>query len=312
MRRLNKLLIGIIIVISVLGASWIIVGKITAFELHVTTDENGIVLVDYGIIKNVDIGVQRNPVVSGQKALQFYNDYLKTGNETSKNFLINNADWLLSSAQKKDNYLIFEYDFPWPPYDLPPNWHDAMAQSRAIHVLLKTHEVTSEQKYLDGAKLLLNAFFVEVKDGGVTYKSENGWWYEHYAHKDGKSPRVLNAHIISMLEIHEYYKYTNDTDAKFLFEQGLTSVKNELNNYDLNGYSYYNVLGKPSSIKYHDMHIRLTQQLYEITNEKVINEYHEKWKNCNDFCKIWEKNLANIKRLPKTLEPYFSNASMTG
>ena len=297
MTRLHQLLIRIVIVMAVLGASWIIIGKITTFDWQISTDENGIVLVDYGIINNVDIGVQRNPVISGKKALEFYNDYLKTENETSKNFLINNADWLLSSVQKKDNYLIFEYDFPWPPYDLTPNWHDAMAQSRGIQVLLKTHEVTGKQKYLDGAKLLLNTFFVDVRDGGVTYKSDDGWWYEHYAHKDGTASRVLNGHIAALFGIQEYYRYTNDTDAQFLFEEGVRAVKNELPNYDLNGYSYYDVLGTPSPLKYQDIHIRQTMQLYEITNDESFKKYHEKWKSCDYFCKIWEKNVANLKRL---------------
>jgi uncharacterized protein YyaL (SSP411 family) len=46
-----------------------------------------------------------------------------------------------------------------------------MAQGRALQALIKAHEVTGQNKYLDSAKMLLNSFFVELKDGGVTYKT---------------------------------------------------------------------------------------------------------------------------------------------
>jgi hypothetical protein len=48
--------------------------------------------------------------------------------------------------------------------------------------------------------LLLNSFFVEVKDGGVTYKTPTErWWYEGYAHIGSKEVRNINAMIIDVL-----------------------------------------------------------------------------------------------------------------
>jgi len=253
----------------------------------ITFDEEGIPINDYGTILDTNIGKQRNPVTISQRGLAYYNVYQETGNQTSKQFFINTADWLIENAHNKGDYSIFEYDFPYPQYDMPASsWHDGMAQGRAIEVLIRAHNVTNDQKYLDESKLLLNAFFVDVQDDGVTYKSDDGWWYEHYAHRDGKAPRILNAHIFSMLGIYDYYQYTNDTDAKFLFDQGVISLKNNLPIYDLNGYSYYNVLGDPAPPKYHKIHIKLTNDLYEITNEEIFKEYHDKWKNCNDICKL--------------------------
>lgn len=243
-------------------------------------------------------------MISGEKSLKFYNDFVNTGNQTSKKYLINNADWILENFQNKGNYLIYEYDFPFPLFDLPLYWHDGMAQSRSIQVLIKAHQLTNDTKYMDGADLLLNALFVEVKDGGTTYKTnDKGWWYEHYAHIEGNEPRILNGHMAILLGIYEYYEYTNDKDAKFLFDQGIVALTNDLPLYDLNGYSYYDIHKKPASIKYHNYHINLTQKLYEITNEEKIKEFHDKWENCDNFCKMWEKNWANVKRLPESLQP---------
>ena len=256
----------------------------------ITFDEEGIPIVDYGTILDTNVGKHRNPVTISQRGLGYYSEYQETGNQTSKQFFINTVDWLIENAHNKGNYSIFEYDFPYPIYDMPTSWHDGMAQGRAIEVLIRAHNITNNQKYLDESKLLLNAFFVDVQDDGVTYKSDDGWWYEHYAHRDGKSPRVLNAHMFSMLGIYDYYQYTNDTDAKFLFEQGLTAIKNDLPKYDFNGFSYYDALGT-IVLKYHKIHVSQTKELYEITNEEIFKEYHEKWKNCDDFCQFIQKKI---------------------
>jgi hypothetical protein len=74
---------------------------------------------------------------------------------------------------------------------------------------------------LDFANRFLNSFFVEVENGGVTYKTKNGYWYEEYACKGGKESRVLNGMMFALLGIHEYLKYTNDAKARFLFNKGV-------------------------------------------------------------------------------------------
>lgn len=126
------------------------------------------------------------------------------------------------------------------------------------------------------AKKLLNSFFVEVKDGGVTYKtSQNGWWYEEYADNGGKDSRVLNGMMFAVLGIHEYYEYTNDSDAKYLFDQGILSLKMSISKYDNNGHSYYDILKNPPE-KYHKVHKQL-DMLYNITNEEIFKEYRDKW-----------------------------------
>ncbi len=254
-------------------------------------DDNGIPFTDYKTIEGIYIGKQRNPVISSMFAISYYDDYVITGNETAKLFFFSNADWLVSYSKLRGNYSIYEYEFPWPKYNLPLFWTDGMAQGKAIQVLLKAHELSNDQKYLDEARLLLNAFFVDVKDGGVTYKTEDeGWWYEHYAHKEGKAPRVLNGHIFSLLGIYDYYEYTKDPDAKFLFEQGVIALKKDLSNYDYDGYSTYDAIGNPSR-NYHKLHQELLGEMYTLTNEEIFNEYMKKWEKCDDWCQFYHRHM---------------------
>ncbi len=176
---------------------------------------------------------------------------------------------------------MLQYNFPKPDYNLNSKWYSALANGQALQVLIKAHETTQDIRYLIAAKSLLNAFFIEVKDGGITHKdSPNDWWYEEYASngKSAKNPRVLNGMLFAVLAIYDYYKYTNDADAKLLFDKGVNSIKKELSKYNNNGYSYYDIFGNPPG-KYHQTHVILTKKLYDITGEPIFNEYSELWKN---------------------------------
>ena len=258
----------------------------------VTLDSSGIPIVDYGYvgggslgggyIGGVHIGPQRNPVSVANHALSDYAAYNATYQAIHLQKFLNNANWLVGNALPKGNYSILEYQFPWPTYDLKKPWYSGMAQGRAIEVLVKAHQVTGDKKYLDTARSLLNALFVEVKDGGVTYKTPNdGWWYEEYARPGAIESRVLNGHIFTLLGIYEYYFYTKHHDAKFLFDQGVTALRNNLPKYEYSKgqYSTYDILSKdkPAPLNYHRYHVEDLGKLYEITGEEIFKLYHDKW-----------------------------------
>jgi len=286
------LIIGIIIVIgiSVFAITFLIEINSSLGRTY-TVDENGIPFVNFDEISGIEIGKQRHYIIVYRYANNYYKDFIENGNETSKALFFNNVNWLIDHAVDKGNYSVFEYQYPYPPYDFPVGWRDAMAQARGMLIMTSAHKITGDEKYLDVAKKLLNAFFVDVKDGGVTYMSENdGWWYEHYAHENGKEPRVLNGMMTTMLSLQKYYEYTNDPDSKILFDQGLIALKNEIPNYDYDGFSYYNILGD-SYYKYHRIHIKLTDEMYEATNEEIFKQYNEKWKSCDDLCQFMKKKL---------------------
>jgi heparosan-N-sulfate-glucuronate 5-epimerase len=258
-----------------------------SYSLHhilnqIILDNSGIPIVNYKNVSGVDIGAQRNPVTITHVALEAYNNYKISGNATSKQIFLNNSNWIVSNAVPHGNYSVLEYHFPWPQYNLKPPWYSAMAQARALQVLINAHEITADQKYLDTAKKLLNSFFVEVKDGGVTYKTPNdGWWYEEYAGTGGKQPMVLNGMIFSLLGIYDYYQHTNGTRAKYLFDQGVHALMKNLPRYDdiRHSYSYYDILNTTNPLRYHHLHIDLLDRLYRITNETIFMDYRDKWDN---------------------------------
>jgi len=252
-------------------------------------DENGIPLVYYSMEDDGKlIGYQRNPVYTAMQANKFYDAYKKNKNNTLKKYFLNNADWLVANAIEKENYSLLPYVFPLPIYNLKPTWYSAMANGLALEVLTKAHEITRDSKYLTSAKNLLNAFFINVEDGGIRYKdSADKWWYEEYSSnkKNIKVSRVLNGMMYALLGIDYYFKYTKDSDAKLLFNNGVNCTKEEISKYDNHGYSYYDIIGNPAG-KYHKIHINQSKQLYDLTGEQIFDDYHKLWKKYNPPVKI--------------------------
>ena len=239
-------------------------------------DEKGVPYIDYGTVRGVHIGKQRNPVFISQTAMRYYDEYMN-GSSDKKQLFLNCADWIVNNSVSKGNFSVLEYHFPWPIYNLTPPWRSGMAQGQALQVMIRADSITHNSRYLKTAKSLLNAFFYEVDEGGVTYKTnDSGWWYEEYAKEGAIESRPLNGMIFALFGIYEYYLYTNDSDAKFLFDQGVLAVEKNLPRYDDNGYSYYDVLGHPAG-GYHKIHIWQLGKLYNITSIEIFKKYHDRW-----------------------------------
>jgi heparosan-N-sulfate-glucuronate 5-epimerase len=239
-------------------------------------DDSGVPIVDYGYVDWVHIGKQRNPVTISQKALEYFREYGE-GQTGQRQLFLNCANWLLNNSVPYDNYRILEYKFPWPVYGMKPPWRSGMAQGQALQVMIRAHSITGDEGYLRCGEELLNAFFVEVEDGGVAYRTSNdGWWYEEYAGEGDRVSRALNGMMFALLGIREYYEYTGDPDAEYLFEQGVLGLKRNLPAYDRAGASLYDILGKPAE-DYHEIHVWQLERLYELTDEVLFREYSDKW-----------------------------------
>lgn len=242
---------------------------------EILNDSNGIPFVYYGNTT----GYQRNPVTTSEALSYYCGTFIQTDNVTQLQYLKNNANWLVDNARQYGNYSLLEYNFPYR-YNLSPPWHSALAQGLAIQALTKAYKITNNDTYLDATALLLNSFYVDVKDGGITEKTNNsGWWYEEYAGNGSENPRVLNGMMLDLLALHDYNNSTGSKQANYLFNQGVLALKNNIDTYDNNGSSYYDSLKFPATPFYQKLHVDLLDKLYKITGEPILKKYHDKWKS---------------------------------
>ncbi len=255
-------------------------------------DDSGIPIVDYGEIAGASIGKKYNPVTVSNTALDYLDRY-ESGRENYLQLFLNCADWLVDSAVYRDGYAVLVYDYPWPLYDVPLGWVSGMGNGKAMEVLIKAHEMTGDQKYLMTAEALLQSFYVEVENGGVTYKTmQDGWWYEECAYPLGKESRILNGMMYATLSIYEYWKYTDSSQAEYLFQQGVIALEAGLSDYTMHdGGTFYDALGTYAALDYHDIHVELSGRLYDATGAAIFKQYHDKWQGYIEQVRAGTKTL---------------------
>ena len=239
-------------------------------------------VVDYGYLNGQYIGPQLNPITISQAAMKNYDNIEKSKhtNKTEIVKLIIKVDWLLGHAKEKGDHSVLEFNFDYPKFKMEEPWISGMAQAQAMQALIKAHNLTDDDRYLNLAEHLLDTFFIEVKDGGVTYKDANGWWYEEYASPNSLTePRVLNGMGYALLGLHDYFDYTDSSKSKYLFEKGLQAFTNDLHKYDTSIFSLYDLSGHTADKFYHSIHLELLDKLYEITQDPILKEYYDKWKD---------------------------------
>jgi hypothetical protein len=284
--------------------------------MEIDLDEKGVPTVDYGYVSKkgdssatkqdgwIYVGKQRNPLTVSTQGMTYYNQYLQ-GNESSRELFLNCADWLLDNAAKRDNALVWEYKYSWPTYNNTPPFLSGMSQAAVIKVLATAYKLTGEEKYKDAAKKGLGAFFVDVENGGVTYKDQEGWWYEEYAQPGIEvEPRVLNGHIFALMDLNEYYNLTQDGQAKQLFNLGLSDLKARLKDYDAMNGSRYDRAGNLAVFKYHDIHVGQLNTIYKITGDPYFKLYRNHW--AQKELALLQKDLNKTEKAISKLEMYKS------
>lgn len=251
---------------------------------RISLDENNIPIVDYG----EKIGKHRNPITVAKIATDFYEKFRKQGDEKYREYFLNNVNWIVNNTKSfpsgSKNYSVLESNFPLPKFNLQPPFISAMAHGLALPPLYNAFVLTNNKTYLDTARSILNSFYVVTSEGGATIKLPNdrGWWYEEVtgpgAYENGS--RILNGMMYAVLSIEDYYNHTGDPSAKYLFEHGVKALKNSLDDYDYkNGtWSIYSTHPKQiAPIKYHKVHVRLLDDLYQVTKEDLFKKYSDRW-----------------------------------
>jgi hypothetical protein len=281
---------------------------------NITVDEKGIPSVFINRLSDT----YPNPVTVSLYALNYYerSSGISTGfdgytekippasREENLEKFINTADWLVEHMQFREHegfrFGVWEYSNRVPAYDMDPPWVSALAQGLGVQVLIRAYDQTGEPDYLKGARDALNALFVDVQYGGVTYKdSSTEWWYEEYAHPGALSSRVLNGMELTLLAIHDYVSSVGDEKARLLFDRGIASLRSNIDRYDAGWWTYYDQNETLANKDYHGLHAALTQKIFEVTSERKFLEVSTKWARYNKpyFIREFMKQKPNYHDL---------------
>lgn len=234
-------------------------------------DKNDIPLLDY---KGV-IGKQYNPIAIAQYGLACYN-------QNNLKIAKKQADWLVNNLEKnKKGISVWMHNFDWEYRDkLKAPWYSALAQGNGISLLVRIYLKTKNKKYFETAKEAFKSLLIPINKGGVLcIDKNNNYWLEEYI----VSPptHILNGFLWTLFGVWDYWLLTKDERVKNLFDKCIKTLQNNLRNFDVGFWSFYEQSGTKmkmlASPFYHKLHIVQLKILFKITGEKIFQEYAEKW-----------------------------------
>lgn len=170
--------------------------------------------------------------------------------------------------------------------DLLPGWYSAMGQGHGISVLARAYHLSGDKAYLAAAVQALRPFKVLSKDGGVLAMFLNQVpWYEEYPTQPPSF--VLNGFIYSLIGLYDLITLAPKnfvSDATFLYEQGMKSLKTLLLSFDTGSGTIYDLrhltVGSAPKIArwdYHATHVNQLLLLATLDQDPLFSSTAGRW-----------------------------------
>jgi hypothetical protein len=235
-------------------------------------------VIQYGLI-NHDLMLQGNDAENRKRIVRICLDWLEENSEDFEDSTV----WRNHSDEQ---------------YDLQEGWISAMYQGQAISLFLRAYQLFGLEKYLHIAEKTFEFFKYDYSEGGVRRVDTDGYiWFEEYP--TPIPSLVLNGYIYTMFGFYDLYRVTENKEAKNLFNEGVRTLENNLQKYDVWYWSLYDQL-KEQLVSYYyqkNVHIPLMEIMYQLTGRKIFERYAEKWtKNLNNpFHKLIVKIMYRVQ-----------------
>lgn len=258
------------------------------------TDSNGVAILDGNY----------HPTVIGKVALKAINYYKKTKSEAAKKVFLDQMKWAEKNFYETDNYGFWYFEVSAPLYHLEPGWTSAFSQGLLLNASLEAYRLTGDKKYTRLIEKGLKAYMVPVENGGFLRGWDEGeLWFEEYGTE--RPSRVLNGTIYGLEGVYNVYRDLNSQLALKIFESGVETIKNHLEDYDAKYTSRYSLADWKDEVSlehYHEGHVVQLLWLYEITGDEIFKKY----------AKIFLENDRNTfmeRSVFKILKPKIVNIS---
>lgn len=246
-------------------------------------DPTGIPLLDY----HGRIGKQYNPIAIAQYGLGNYN-LMKQVSPVTPEFefrrcrFLRAAYWLLERLESnRHGVWVWNHYFDWEYREkLKAPWYSALAQGQGLSLMVRAHQETRDQAFLDAASRVMASFQKAVPEGGVTWIDENGQlWFEEAIVLP--PTHILNGFIWASWGLYDYWLHTGSREAHQLFYEAVRTLRSNLQRYDTGYWSRYELAGTGlpmlASSFYHLLHIVQLRVLSHLTGETAFEDWAERW-----------------------------------
>ena len=170
-------------------------------------------------------------------------------------------------------------------YAIKAPWVSSMAIGEVMSVYLRMYQIEGNESYLNVAKKAYEFLKIDVADGGVRRRDENGYlWFEEYP--SNPPSYVLNGFIYTLFGLYDLYRVTGMADVKKDIDECIMTLKDNLHRFDSGYWSNYDLRYRELVRYYYQRNVHVPQMkvLYGLTGDSIFLKYANKWeKNVNAF-----------------------------
>lgn len=241
-------------------------------------DAFGIPMLDYHGV----IGLQYNPIAVAQWGLANYNLFCQTDEEIRWKKSLKAADWLVANLeQNHQGRWVWNHHFDWDYRDtLRAPWYSGLAQGQGVSLLLRAHARSGNEKYKQAAEQAFVALTCPISEGGVLFEDgEKNLWIEEYL--VDPPTHILNGFIWALWGVFDYWLARADSEAKAIFDRGVSTLIHNLPRFDTGYWSLYEQSGTRlkmlASPFYHRLHIVQLRAMSRMTGDARFEAIAERW-----------------------------------
>ena len=235
------------------------------------------------------------PTTIIQKGLGHWDIFLKSNDSEQLKCFYDVCSWAIENQDKVGGWPTREAMGLDNEYN-----YSAMPQGEGVSLLVRAWHKTGNSVYIDAAKAAFNLMTKSVEDGGTAFYDGDSVYFEEYPSYIRNT--VLNGWIFALFGIYDYWIATKDEYAKDIFYKSINTLDKKIYEYDARYWSYYDKRGAIASPFYHNLHISQLQALYDVTKNKTILHYFNKFKSYNNS-KSKKIVAVTIKGFQKIMKP---------
>jgi hypothetical protein len=169
-------------------------------------------------------------------------------------------------------------------------WVGGLAQGLTISALIKAYTLTDNKSYLTSAKQALNGLIKHT----LYCDDKNNIWICEYPGIHS----ILNGFIYSLFGVIDINKYSPSNSSKDLIVECISTINNNLKQYDLGNWSRYDLIYRyPCDLFYNNVHALQMKALHSMFNDIMYLDYFYKWYHEKDsFYYRTKKQIMQISQ----------------
>lgn len=220
-----------------------------------------------------------HPTTIVQYALGQWNQYLTTHNEEHHRAFLAQAWWLVEQGVSiGDDASGWPISFPHPDVHGNGSWLSATAQGGALSVLLRAHQLSGEEIFLEIARCAVVTFERDILDGGVSAPvGEDGVFFEEAAIYP--AAHVLSGFIFALIGLYDYKRLADNAQIEKLIDRSLRTLCNFIDAFDAGYWTYSDLLHRhlasPSDLR---LQIALLEALADFSGCDHYLSIAARWK----------------------------------